>query len=81
MTAPYPLSFAHVGVTSLAPEELSEVEKRWVSFQPYLLAKGYQLRPRYRPGWIPSWKSTGAEPFLCEDGGNSLVSLDRSEGC
>ncbi|KAG6808910.1 hypothetical protein H0H92_002387, partial [Tricholoma furcatifolium] len=28
----------------------------WVEHQPYLLSRGYQLRPRYRPEWIPSWK-------------------------
>ncbi|KAI0724168.1 kinase-like domain-containing protein [Fomitopsis betulina] len=25
------------------------------------------LRPRYRPGWIPSWRATGARPLHCED--------------
>ncbi|KAL5632843.1 hypothetical protein ACGC1H_005704 [Rhizoctonia solani] len=72
MTVPYSHSIANFGVTSLAPEELSEVEKRWVSFQPYLLSKGYQLRPRYRPGWTPSWKSTSLDPISCEDSGNTL---------
>ncbi|CAE6483119.1 unnamed protein product [Rhizoctonia solani] len=59
-------------VSSLAPEELSEAETNWVHFQPYLLSKGYQLRPRYRPGWQPSWKSTGAKPYDCEDSYDSL---------
>ncbi|KAJ6478642.1 kinase-like domain-containing protein [Mycena vitilis] len=30
-------------------------EQFWVDMQPCLLAQGYQLRPRYRPDWIPSW--------------------------
>ncbi|KAJ7186572.1 kinase-like domain-containing protein [Mycena filopes] len=30
-------------------------ENFWVKNQPFLLAQGYQLRPRYRPDWIPSW--------------------------
>ncbi|KAJ7159948.1 kinase-like domain-containing protein [Mycena crocata] len=30
-------------------------EQFWVDSQPFLLARGYQLRPRYRPGWVPSW--------------------------
>ncbi|KAG8730553.1 hypothetical protein FRC11_006426 [Ceratobasidium sp. 423] len=67
-----PRSFHDVGVTSSSPEELSEAERRWVSFQPYLLSKGYQLRPRYRPGWQPSWKTTNANPYDCEDSGNAL---------
>ncbi|KAG9124820.1 hypothetical protein FRC07_010120 [Ceratobasidium sp. 392] len=53
-------------------EERSDAENRWVSMQPYLLSKGYQLRPRYRPGWVPSWKNTGASPYDCEDSINSL---------
>ncbi|CAE6518132.1 unnamed protein product [Rhizoctonia solani] len=72
MTLPYSHLFASAGVTSLAPEELSEVEKHWVSFQPYLLSKGYQLRPRYRSGWTPSWKGTSLDPISCEDSGNAL---------
>ncbi|KAG9105415.1 hypothetical protein FRC07_009299, partial [Ceratobasidium sp. 392] len=56
----------------LQPENRSSVENRWVSLQPYLLSKGYQLRPRYRPDWVPSWKATGANPHSCEDSANSL---------
>ncbi|KAF8748835.1 Protein kinase domain [Rhizoctonia solani] len=49
-------------------ERRSGVEERWVSFQPYLLSKGYQLRPRYRPDWIPSWKiNTSLLASDCED--------------
>ncbi|ELU40825.1 Pkinase domain-containing protein [Rhizoctonia solani AG-1 IA] len=59
-------------VSSLTPEELSEAEKNWVHFQPYLVSKGYQLRPRYRPGWVPSWKLSGANPYDCEDSIDSL---------
>ncbi|CAE6491902.1 unnamed protein product [Rhizoctonia solani] len=59
-------------VSSLAPEELSEAETNWVHFQPYLVSKGYQLRPRYRPGWQPSWKFTGANPYDCEDSNDAL---------
>ncbi|QRV87097.1 kinase domain protein [Ceratobasidium sp. AG-Ba] len=49
------------------PEERSDAEMRWVSLQPYLLSRGYQLRPRYQPDWIPSWTITGADPRECED--------------
>ena len=47
----------------LAPYELA-----WQSRQPFLQSRGYTLRPRYRPGWIPSWRGTGVHPSDCEDG-------------
>ncbi|KAF8698608.1 hypothetical protein RHS03_07505, partial [Rhizoctonia solani] len=54
-------------------EKRSGVEEMWVSFQPYLLSKGYRLRPRYRPDWTPSWK---VDPQLrasdCEDSIDSM---------
>ncbi|KAG8736951.1 hypothetical protein FRC10_008688 [Ceratobasidium sp. 414] len=61
-----------VSALSVSAEERSEAEMRWVSFQPYLSSKGYNLRPRYQPDWVPSWKSTGADPDDCEDSANSL---------
>ncbi|CAE6361321.1 unnamed protein product [Rhizoctonia solani] len=49
-------------------EKRSGVEERWVSFQPYLHSKGYRLRPRYQPDWVPSWKTnTGLLASDCED--------------
>ncbi|KAJ7162361.1 kinase-like domain-containing protein, partial [Mycena filopes] len=30
-------------------------ENFWVECQPFLLDHGYQLRPRYRQDWVPSW--------------------------
>ncbi|CAE6438326.1 unnamed protein product [Rhizoctonia solani] len=48
-------------------EERSGAEERWVSFQPFLLSKGYRLRPRYHPDWIPSWRLTGLRAAYCED--------------
>ena len=35
---------------------------------------GYQLRPRYHPGWEPSWKKSGKAFSTTEDGQPSLVS-------
>ncbi|KAF8595933.1 kinase-like protein [Ceratobasidium sp. AG-I] len=61
-------SFHDVDILSLDPNQLSDAEKRWVLFQPYLLSKGYELRPRYHPDWEPSWTKTGADPRSCEDG-------------
>ncbi|CAE6446724.1 unnamed protein product [Rhizoctonia solani] len=47
--------------------KLSTNERQWVEHQPYLLGKGYQLRPRYRPGWVRSWEGTNCNPRVCED--------------
>jgi hypothetical protein len=38
-------------------------EERWVDLYPFLLSKGYQLRPRYDPKWVPSW-SREAGPIV-----------------
>ncbi|ELU36548.1 Pkinase domain-containing protein [Rhizoctonia solani AG-1 IA] len=51
----------------------SGAEERWVSFQPHLLSKGYLLRPRYHPDWIPSWKTTGLRAEYCEDSIDCMV--------
>ncbi|QRW15587.1 kinase domain protein [Rhizoctonia solani] len=53
-------------------ERRSGAEERWVSFQPYLLSKGYRLRPRYSPEWVPSWKTSGLRPDYCEDSIDSM---------
>ncbi|KAJ1299984.1 hypothetical protein OPQ81_003832 [Rhizoctonia solani] len=60
------LSFDNVNIASL-PDKRSEAEERWVSFQPYLLSKGYQLRARYQPDWVPSWKHSGGRASKAED--------------
>ncbi|CAE6497931.1 unnamed protein product [Rhizoctonia solani] len=46
---------------------LSSNEQSWVKYQPYLLEQGYQLRPRYRPGWVRSWDGTRRNPRVHED--------------
>ena len=52
----------------------SGVEEKWVTFQPYLLSKGYRLRPRYHPDWVPSWKKdTSLHPSDCEDSFDCMV--------
>ena len=35
--------------------QLYHSEQLWVGRQPFLLSRGYALRPRYQPGWTPSW--------------------------
>src|SRR5260370_41615916 len=38
---------------------------------------GYQLRPRYHPGWVPSWRGLNKDFFSVEDGQPCLVSVTR----
>jgi hypothetical protein len=52
-------------------------ERFWVDQQPFLLSRGYKLRPRYDPAWVPSWQRPGNEgefPIFFEDGSGLLVS-------
>ncbi|CAE6386170.1 unnamed protein product [Rhizoctonia solani] len=70
-TMSYP-SFYDVGISSLRPEERSEAENRWVAFQPYLQSKGYRLRPRFQPNWIPSWLRNMKDYRDCEDSVDSM---------
>lgn len=52
---------------------LNSYEQKWVTYQPYLLEKGYSLRPRYHPGWVPSWTGTDEYPPDCEDSWAMIV--------
>ena len=58
------------------PGGIGEIEKWWVERQEALERAGYMLRPRYRPGWQPSW--TGSDKFYLEfeDGQGIKVSLN-----
>ncbi|KAI0358584.1 hypothetical protein OH77DRAFT_1449121 [Trametes cingulata] len=55
----------------LPPSELGKLtsgECWWRDHQQWLAELGYMLRPRYRPGWEPSWKKNpGRMPIACED--------------
>ena len=48
---------------------LKEQEEVWRDRQNMLGKHGYMLRPRLRPGWMPSWRLAGerANPFQFED--------------
>ncbi|KIK55697.1 hypothetical protein GYMLUDRAFT_47653 [Collybiopsis luxurians FD-317 M1] len=48
-------------------ERLGEDEEFWRDHYDWLKEKGYQLRPRYQPGWSPSWKGTTKISILQED--------------
>ncbi|KAF9077760.1 hypothetical protein BDP27DRAFT_1441790 [Rhodocollybia butyracea] len=46
---------------------LDKFEEWWADRYEFLKEKGYILRPRYRPGWKPSYKRL-QNPFTFEDG-------------
>ena len=58
------------------PGGLGKNEKWWVERQEALEQAGYMLRPRFRPGWEPSWTGTNKEFHDCEDGQSGVVSID-----
>ncbi|KAJ7162140.1 hypothetical protein C8R46DRAFT_1282644 [Mycena filopes] len=50
------------------PEDLMPKEIYWREHHDWLKASGYLARPRFRPGWIPSWKTRPTNvPLLRED--------------
>ncbi|KAI0249675.1 kinase-like domain-containing protein [Lactifluus subvellereus] len=52
---------------------LSESEQWWRDHYHEIDSKGYELRPRYHPGWQPSWKMSGKDFSLVEDGQVTLL--------
>ncbi|RPD57823.1 kinase-like protein [Lentinus tigrinus ALCF2SS1-7] len=56
-----------LGAYNLIPSELF-----WQARYRYLEQHGYLLRPRYTPGWSPSWTGTNLDPTFCED---SILSM------
>ncbi|RDB24657.1 hypothetical protein Hypma_008222 [Hypsizygus marmoreus] len=48
-------------------ETLSTQESKWRDRYSFFLERGFQLRPRYRPGWTPSWFGTKLAHWQCED--------------
>ncbi|KAJ7028523.1 kinase-like domain-containing protein [Mycena alexandri] len=52
---------------STPPEASGILDSReifWRNLQPWLQQSGYTLRPRFRRGWIPSWKIPGSDAHL-----------------
>ncbi|KAJ7782455.1 hypothetical protein DFH07DRAFT_909280 [Mycena maculata] len=56
------------------PGSLTINDIYWRDLAPWLEECGYMLRPRFRPGWIPSWKlkGTGGPVMVHEDAQGSL---------
>ncbi|KAG1726051.1 uncharacterized protein EDB91DRAFT_1061800 [Suillus paluster] len=54
--------------TSATRSHLSEYEIWWRDHYNFLEDKGYKLRNRYSPDWVPSWTNTNKTPINCEDG-------------
>ncbi|EIM87928.1 uncharacterized protein STEHIDRAFT_155287 [Stereum hirsutum FP-91666 SS1] len=50
------------------PGILSRHERVWRSRQNWLEERGYMLRSRYKPDWVPSWSGTGKWYNNCVDG-------------
>jgi hypothetical protein len=55
------------------PGVLVSDELFWSDHQKWLEERGYMLRQRYLPGWVPSWQGTKKIWFECEDGKFSRV--------
>ncbi|KAG2130419.1 uncharacterized protein EDB93DRAFT_1180268 [Suillus bovinus] len=51
-----------------AHSHLSEYEIWWRDHYDFLNKKGYKLRVRYSPDWVPSWTNTNKSDIDCEDG-------------
>lgn len=54
--------------TTNSPGGLAAPELYWRDRQPWLQERGYMLRSRYKPDWVPSWQGTKKTFFECEDG-------------
>ena len=57
------------------PGGIGRIEIWWVERQEALEKAGYMLRPRFRPGWRPSWTGTKKQYLDFEDGHRIRVSV------
>ena len=60
-------------------EKLSKDERWWMERSGFLESHGYRLRPRFRPGWVPSWQNTGQDPINYEDARFHLVCFSYNQ--
>ncbi|KAI0794622.1 hypothetical protein C8Q74DRAFT_1406901 [Fomes fomentarius] len=58
---------AYVKLTEEGAYSLLPAEIEWADRHASLESQGYLLRPRYQPGWSPSWTGTNLDPTYCED--------------
>lgn len=65
------------GVRPSGLHELGGLECWWRDRYDWLAERGYMLRPRYRPGWKPSWDAEDPKVFRLdhEDWYGAMVSL------
>ncbi|KAI0637717.1 hypothetical protein C8Q77DRAFT_1047583 [Trametes polyzona] len=63
-------STPHIVPDSFA--RLTDEEIYWKDRQRFLEARGYLLRPRYRPDWVPSWQGTSDVSVLDAEDAYSL---------
>ena len=50
-------------------------ERWWRDRYNVIAERGYRLRPRYHPGWEPSWFKTGKDFYTAEDGQATIVRI------
>lgn len=48
-------------------DRLDPWECWWRDRAEFFERRGYRLRPRYQPGWIPTWRTTNKHRLRCED--------------
>ena len=61
------------------PGGIGRIERWWIERQEALEQAGYMLRPRFRPGWQPSWTGTKKPYYDFEDGHRIRVSVPFSD--
>ncbi|KAL5492960.1 hypothetical protein ACEPAI_4408 [Sanghuangporus weigelae] len=67
------LLYTETGSIDRSLFDLTEGEKWWGSRFSMLESRGYRLRERLRPGWIPSWiADPNLAPVSCEDAARNL---------
>ena len=52
---------------------LVKSEEWWRDHYYDILERGYKLRPRYHPRWVPSWNESKKDFFSVEDGQAIIV--------
>lgn len=66
-------------LTGLPKSDFSVLQKWevwWRDHQEWLKGRGYMLRPRYRVGWVPTWKGeAGIFAHSYEDSAYAMVSV------